>query len=209
MPNEATRRSLRPRIEAARAELTDCTAGELARRGGLALVDGCLTLDLLGTSYRIDLPTLVARFSDGSTCPEELQILFLDYLARGDGSDVAGDWIGFQELPDGLFYRQAFQGYSGDRFVRDLDGDIDAFRAAAARLDGTPLAMGDAAFAFSALPRVALAVVWWTGDEEFPDTATVLFDRTASRYLPTDGLAIVGRMLCRKLAKLAMMEASS
>ena len=70
-------------------------------------------------------------------------------------------------------------------------------------LDGTPLEMGDAAFAFDVMPRVSLAVVWWAGDDEFPANATVLFDSASSRYLPTDGLAIVGRMLCRKLAKLA------
>lgn len=203
MPKKEMRESLRPRIDAARTELALYAPDELVRRGGLSFREGSLNLSLLGTPYRIDLPDLVVRLADSTICPEELQILFLDYLVRGDGSPVAGRWIGFQELPDGMFYRQAFQGYSGDQLIRDLAGDIGAFQAAAADLDGTLFEMGDAAFAFEVLPRVLLAVVWWAGDDEFPANATVLFDSASSRYLPTDGLAIVGRMLCRKLAKLA------
>lgn len=203
MPKEEIRESLRPRIDAARTELAPHTPDELAQRGGLAFRERGLDLSFLGTPYRIDLPDLVAHFADGTICPEELQILFLDYLVRGDGSPFTGRWIGFQELPDGMFYRRAFQGYSGDHLIRVLAGDIGSFREAAAGLDGNPLEMGDAAFAFEVLPRVSLAVVWWDGDDEFPANATVLFDSASSLYLPTDGLAILGRMLCRKLAKLA------
>jgi len=203
MPKEEMRESLRPRIDAARTELALYAPDELVRRGGLSFREGGLDLSLLGTPYRIDLPDLVAHFVDGTICPEELQILFLDYLVRGDGSPITGQWIGFQELPDGMFYRRAFQGYSGDQLIRDFAGNIGSFRAAATDLNGTVFEMGDAAFAFEALPRVLLAVVWWAGDDEFPANATVLFDSASSRYLPTDGLAIVGRMLCRKLAKLA------
>ena len=162
-----------------------------------------LELSLLGKPYRIETPSMVIYSDDGTICPEELQILFLDYLVRGDGSPATGRWIGFQELPDGMFYRHAFQSYSGDQLIRDFAGDISAFREAARDLDGILFEMGDAAFSFDVLPRVSLAVVWWAGDDEFPASATVLFDSAASRYLPTDGLAIVGRMLCHKLAKLA------
>ncbi len=206
MPKEAMRESLRPRIDAARTELGPYAPDELARRGGLTFREGGLDLSLLGTSYWIELPNLVAHFADGTVCPEELQILFLDYLVHGDGTPPSGQWIGFQQLPNGMFYRKAFQGYSGDQLVHDLDSQIDAFREAAAILGGEPVELGDAAYAFRVLPNVPLAVVWWSGDEEFPANGTVLFDASTSHYLPTDGLAIVGRMLCRKLAKLGGVQ---
>lgn len=202
MPKEAMRESLRPRIEAARAELRPLDPDELVFRGGLTLADSRLEVSLLGTSYFIELPDLVATFADGTTCPEEIQILFLDYLVHGDGTPPTGKWIGFQELPNGMFYRKAFQGYSGDQLVHDLSENIDSFVKAAESLGGEPVDLGDAAYAFRVLPNVPLSVVWWNGDDEFPANGTVLFDASTSRYLPTDGLAIVGRMLCRKLAKL-------
>jgi hypothetical protein len=203
MPKEAWRESLRPRIEAARRQLAAFDAAEVARRAGLTVRNGFLDLPLLDSSYRIAWPELSITFRDGTDCPEELVILVLDYLVRADGSAPSGEWIGFQELPDGAFYRRAFQGYSGDRLVRELAADVDRFRRAARALDGEPLPMGDTGFAFRVLPHVPLAVVWWDGNDEFPASATVLFDRVAGVYLPTDGLAILGRMLCRALVKAA------
>jgi hypothetical protein len=203
MPKEEYLESLRPRIDAAAEELRAVDPTELARRGGLAGDGDLLTLPVVGTTYTLEWPDLVARKPDGAPCRDDLRILLLDYLRLGDGSGPTGKWIGYQELPDGSFYRHAFQGYSGDQLVRDLGGRIDAFRHAAAALDGEPLEMGDAGFAFRALPNVPLAVVWWDGDDEFPANAIVLFDEVAGGYLPTDGLAILGRMLCRALAKAA------
>lgn len=206
MPKEAMRESLRPRIDEARDTLRTYEPEKLAWRGGLELSENRLALTLLGAAYYILLPDLVATFADGAICPEEIQILFLDYLVQGDGTPPSGQWIGFQELPNGMFYRKAFQGYSGDQLVHDLSAKIDAFRDAATSLGGEPVELGDAAYAFRVLPNVPLAVVWWNGDDEFPANGTVLFDASTSHYLPTDGLAIVGRMLCRKLAKLGVAK---
>ena len=206
MPKEEWRESLQPRIEAARAELSRCNPDELVRRGGLTRNEDGFELSLLGQTIFLHWPSLVATAPDGKPCPEEVQIMLLDYLIRGDATKPCGRWIGFQELPDGSFYRHAFQGYSGDQLVRDLAGDLASFRRAAERLGGDRLEMGDAGYGFRALPHIPLAVVWWAGDEEFPANATVLFDASADRYLPTDGLAILGRMLCRTLAKLGKRD---
>ncbi len=203
MVNKTWRESLRPRIEEARKALSQVDPPDLARRGGLSFQEGQLALSLFGKRYVIRIPAFVAADpAKDEDCPEELQILLLDYLKNGGGTQPRGHWIGFRELPDGGFYWRAFQGYSGDQLVRDLAGDTAAFRRAAETLGGETLEIGDAAYSFRALPQLPMAVVWWAGDEEFPAKASVLFDETASHYLPTDGLAILGRMLCRKLAKL-------
>jgi len=202
VPNRTWRQSLHPRIEQARSVLSQIDPEELAHRGGLDVGEAGLDVAFFGRTYLVRLPSFVATDpATGEDCPEELQILLLDYLVNADGAHPTGRLIGFQELQNGSFYRQAFQGYSGNQLVQDLNGDVDAFRRAAQRMGGEPLDLGDAAFAFRALPRMPLAVVWWAGDEEFPAEASVLFDETAAHYLPTDGLAILGRMLCRKLAK--------
>jgi len=195
--------SLRPRIDAAVAELGALTPEEIVRRGGLACGEDGFEIAFLGKTYTLDWPGLVARTPDGDPTRDDLRILFLDYLRHGDGSPPTGKWIGYQELPDGAFYRHAFQGYSGDQLVRDLGGSLDVFRRAAEALGGRPIETGDAGFSFRVLPNVPLAVVWWAADDEFPANATVLFDEVAGRYLPADGLAILGRMLCRGLAKAA------
>jgi len=134
-----------------------------------------------------------------------VSILLLHYLLRADGLPPAGEWLAFRELPDGLFYAatfaqraevplaQAFGAGSGGG-----DG-VSRLHAAAAAAGGLPLDLADAAFAFQALPRLALAVLVWDGDEEFPAQASVVFDAAAGHYLPAEDLAGLGGLLARRL----------
>ncbi len=200
---EAWRRSLRPKIAEARAFLARLTPEQLSQRAGLTACPEGLALQVVGKPYIVTWPGLVVLESTGEESPEEVQALVLDYLVQSDGSLPTGQWLAFSELPHGTFYTHAFQGYTGDDLVRRLGRDRTAFQRGAERLGGKPLALGDAAYEFCALPRVPLAVVWWDGEEEIPPRATVLFDAVAPRYLPTDGLAILGRMLCQRIVKAA------
>ncbi len=117
-----------------------------------------------------------------------MQSLILTYLYMADGTPPIDRWMGFRELPDGLFYAQAFQGYTGAALVRDLNGDVAAFKQASEKLQGVALAIGDAGYVFQVLPRLKLAVVMWAGDDEFPAQAQVLFQETR-RALSDDGSA--------------------
>jgi len=76
---------------------------------------------------------------------------------------------------------------------------LEAFRGAAAAAGGLALELADAAFAFQALPRLALAVLVWDGDEEFPTQASLVFDAAAGHYLPAEDLAGLGGLLARRL----------
>ena len=107
------------------------------------------------------------------------------------------------ELPDGRMYNQAFQGYSGDELIKAFDLNVDAFKAACEKVGGVATPLGDAAYIFHALPRLSMAVNYWCGDEDFPSSCKILFDSSASHYLPTDVCAILGSMLTRKLIKSA------
>ncbi len=200
---EGWRRSFGPRIAEARVELSERDPTELASWSGAEYRDGELRLRLFEKAYRITCPELVAyELASNEPAPEELQALLLDYLCRADGTPPAGEWLAFRELPQGQFYYRAFQGYSGDSLARAFGNDLEGFRNAVGILRGRSLEFGDASSSFQVLPHLWMAVVYWQGDEEFPPQASVLFDAAAGRYLPTDGLAILGRWLCAKLVQL-------
>jgi Domain of unknown function (DUF3786) len=129
------------------------------------------------------------------------QALLLYYLTTADGLPLSGEWIAFSDLPDGRFYNQAFQGYTGKELARLFQDDRAAFERAAQALGGVRQPLGDAAFAFQALPRAPLLAVFWQGDEDFPSSCQILFDAAASHYLPTDAYAILGSTLTRRLIK--------
>ncbi len=71
--------------------------------------------------------------------------------------------------------------------------------AAARRVGGVPIAVGDAAYAFDVLPRIRLAMAVYLGDEELPPAVRLLYDASAGHYLPTEDLAVLGGMLVGRL----------
>ncbi len=202
---------LAPVVAGARATLREVTPGKLALRSGCTQDDdGSFRLTFFWTDYVISGGDFTvrragtdARGLERSAPSSFTQSLILTYLATADGTTPSSRWIGFRELPAGMFYVQAFQGYSGGRLVRELKGGIAAFRRAAEALGGEPLEIGDAGYVFTVLPRVHMALVYWQGDEEFPSQARVLFEDTAAHYMPTDGLAILGSQLVGRILKAA------
>jgi hypothetical protein len=196
---------LAPVVERAQAVLQCQDPASIARRSGCTRDDhGNLRLVFLGKEYLVSPQDFRVRLAtDGEEPSSFISSLVLTYLANADGTPPSGQWIGFRDLPDGMFYVQAFQGYSGGRLARELKGGVQVFRRAAEALRGSPIAMGSAGYAFEVLPQVPMAVVYWDGDEDFAPQAQILFDRTTSRYMPTDGLAILGSQLVGQILKAA------
>jgi len=205
-----------------REELRPRDPRAMAYKCGMEFGDGVLCARFYGEPYVISFPDLVARVAaTNQVCGLNRTAMFLYYLQTADGAPLAGKWIAFRDLPGGMFYHQAYQGYSGNRLAKAIDNRIGVFERAAKNLGGMKLDLGcdvasrgtqdssstdtaprdatSAAFAFDALPRVRVAAVYYAGDEDFPATANVLFDESASHYLPTDALAGVGSALVDRL----------
>ncbi len=127
------------------------------------------------------------------------QALLLYYFNTANGVKLSSKWVSFSELPEGRFYVQAFQGYTGEVLAHYFKDDKGRFEAAAQRLHGERMQLGSLAFMFQILPLVPLLVIFWQGDEDFPSKYQILFDASARHYLPLDGYAILGSMLTQKL----------
>lgn len=196
---------LAPVVEQARETLRQVKPDKLALRSGCRRdAEGNLSLAFFWQEVVVSVQDLTVRRADtGAAASSFIQSLILTYLVTADGTTPSSRWVGFRELPDGMFYAQAFEGYSGGRLARELEGGVDAFRRAAEKLGAKSLGIGDAGYVFDVLPRVALAVVYWVGDEEFPSQVRVLFEDSAAHYMPTDGLAVLGSQLVGRILKAA------
>jgi hypothetical protein len=193
--------SLTPKVAQLREELARHDPRDIAERSG-ATFDAnhqTMEIELWGKSYILTHPELVARNASGAEASTERQALLLMYLHTADGTPPAHKWLAYRELPGGMFYANAFHGYAELRLAQAFNGDLENFRAAAARLKGSRLTFGDASFEFMALPRVLVAAVYWLGDEDFPPNASILFDAAASHYLPTDAVGALGSQLVTRL----------
>jgi hypothetical protein len=173
------------------------------RSGCTRAGDGALCLTAMWEDYVIRLPDFRVQRADTGQAPTTfLQALLLTYLDTADGTPPSGQWIAYHDLPNGMFYAQAFRGYAETRLVRELgEGGLAAFRKAAGRLGGERIAIGDAGYAFRLLPRVHLAAIYWLGDEDLASQASILFEDSAPHYLSTDGLAVLGSHLTTALLR--------
>ncbi|MCX7670401.1 MAG: DUF3786 domain-containing protein [Anaerolineae bacterium] len=205
MPQFDLNRRFQHALERARA---DWAAADPARCAALA--DGRLTpagilVPFFGWPHLVTHPQGAVRVVAAAEPPRDahvsIQIVLLHYLLTADGTPPADRWITFRELPDGLFYAQAFASHAEGVLAEKLGAHLGRFKQAAEALGGTPLDLADAAYRFQAFPRLAVAALLWEGDEDFPPQARILFDAHAGHYLPTEDLAGVGDWLAHRLTR--------
>jgi hypothetical protein len=187
----------------AQAALRDADPGRVAALSGARLErrDGAavFVVRLLDLTVEMTHPGLALRRADGAPSPEWQRHLLTYYLAMADGAQPAGTWAALRDLPDGMFYQKAYDGYTGGDLVRAFRDDIEGFRQACRSLRGEPLNSGDAGYRFLVLPRVWLAAMYWLGEEMIPPSARVLFDAAIRHYLPTDSCAALGGWLADRI----------
>jgi len=205
---EQTPPGLESRAGELRASLEPVPAETIAARTGTSYLEigigrGEFHFNLFDKPIVGAFPNLTFFTPAGDKLPDFLQALLLYYFVSADGAPLTGQWVSFADLPGGRMYNQAFQGYSGDvvrNSIPQTDG-LERFKSACLALGGQPLDIGTASFTFPALPRVPLLITFWLGDEDFPSSCKVLFDSSATHYLPIDGCAILGSQLTGKIVK--------
>ena len=163
---------------------------------------GVFHLSIWDQEVLLDFPAFTARYTHTGLKLNTFELTMLAYYFHlSDGTPQSGKWIAFTELPDGKFYTQAFQNYTGQRLIDTFGNNAEAFESAALKSGGRKEFFANISFSFQALPRVALMVACWLGDEDFPPSYRILFDSAAGRHLSTDGCAILGSTLTRRIIK--------
>lgn len=201
--HQAWEKSMIRRIDELRDAIRSCDLRQLADRTG-----GKFDADRMSFRYWLDMvevcwPEIHAfTIENGEPLSTFDQAMLTYYLHEADGARMADRWIGFRELPGGAFYNQAFEGYSGRLIAQGFGENPQGLESVADRLDGTRLSqLAPQAFSFLPLPRIRLAIALWPGDEDFAARASVLFDAASSHYMTTDGLALLGAGLARRLLR--------
>jgi hypothetical protein len=176
-----------------------------ARSGATYLTQGHgrgeLHVPLWGQECILTWPELTGSNSRAEPLSDFHLALLFYYLLTADGTSRTGRWVSFADLPNGRTYSTAFQGYSGDEVVKAFGMNLDAFRQVCISAGGMEENLANASFTFLPLPRVPLMITYWLGDEDFPSSCKILFDGSASHYLPIDACAILGSMLAAKLIR--------
>ncbi|MEW6352598.1 MAG: DUF3786 domain-containing protein [Thermodesulfobacteriota bacterium] len=135
-----------------------------------------------------------------------LKVLFLQHLLaagenHGSAVKVMGTWIDCRSLQHGAVL--------GAHFSRSVSNTLGAFFSLdrptrisrAMQWGGRPVDLGEEGFLFDLFPRVPVALIHWFGDDEFPAFSKVLFDVSASNFMPTHGLTALTEFLVHRIVE--------
>lgn len=168
----------------------------VAAKSGAVWEGDRLRLSFFNLPLRVHHPSAEV---DGEI-PEWLQLVIFHYLLTADGTAVADEWIALRQLPGAYFHEAGFHSQTLEPLAQGLGRDVAGFHHSALSLGGTTITRtGDAAYRFLAFPHLPLACILYLADEEMPASVSILFDRSASHYLPTEDLVVVTKFLAGAL----------
>lgn len=128
--------------------------------------------------------------------------LVLHYLAGAGPNPLSGELINFKQLRGGDIYFPAFNRNSLEPIRAAFDKDSGALAAAAERLGGERLTLGDLSYRIPVFPKLPLVVVLYEGEGcMIPSAANILFDSTAPDMMDREDLAAICALLAGKLSR--------
>jgi hypothetical protein len=167
-----------------------------------------LSLNFLGRNTIISWPELGFSYEIAEAdVAIQQQILLLHYLHgawSSNGAAITGEWISFQEVPDGKFYLDAFHRRAKNPMVQTFGHRPELMLKLAKEAFGaTRSDQGDFSAVVKAFPLVPVAVLIWKGDEEFPPEGNILFDRNIVEILSAEDMAWLSGMVIYPLVGMA------
>lgn len=185
--------------------LAGYAGAEIKKDGG---EDPAISLKLLNQKISSPWPDLqFAKEGSGEALPIQQQVLLAHYLVgawNARGRAPAGEWIAFQDVPDGRFYLDAFMKRAKVPLVSAFGQKPELLQELAGKIYGArAITHGDVAMEVRALPLVPVALIIWRGDDEFPPEGNILFDQNIISLFSAEDIAWLAGMVVYPLVGMA------
>ena len=156
-----------------------------------------------GRNRRVQTPLLDKELDEIFT------VFVIWYLLHPAAITQTNIWVSEKDFPGGTTF------FRGPHLIPTADvstacgEDLARFTAACLHVGGEPVAMGDAAFRFVITPDIAVTMVYWLGDDDFPAEAKLLFDQGMIGKLPLDMVFCLAVEVCQRLGRTIKAEAQA
>lgn len=169
--------------------LSESSAIDLCIRAGARLSgDNIFEVIFLGKPYRaVCAERLVLDPTGNPVKSGDFVLLLLTYLLNVKDIALRNEWVSEKDLPGGSFFFRGPHALPIRKFLSLFETDARGFISLGESFGGTEMpGHGDACIRFQVLPRIPIACVLWTADEEFPARMTYLFDPTITQHFALD-----------------------
>jgi hypothetical protein len=156
----------------------------------------------LGYSLNLENGELYDHLSEDGSLGLEAKVLaiLLAHYASAEATPKVGKLIKYGDLPGGHAYEKAFIQRAVQPIADSFGDNPSELIKAAKLLGGIALEVDDAAVDIPTLQGISIVYILW-GKGEFPASVTVLYDESASHYLPTEDLAVLAELTTSRLLK--------
>jgi Domain of unknown function (DUF3786) len=159
------------------------------------------TLSLWGVDYRIAVDRQeIINTTPGAHSHPYFNVFIIFYLLLEGDISVVGEWISEKDFPGGATFFRGPHLLPSMLITERYGNDLQGFSARCQELGGTPLSLADRAFSFRITAEVPVAVLYWSGDADFPAEAKILFDRSLINAMQLDVVYSLAVTICHRLA---------
>jgi len=158
---------------------------------------------LAGFDYRASWPDFqmqsIGQYPGAS---DYERILMLRYFCEGRFIPATGKEINYREIPDARIYEAVFDKRVNQRLLHEFARDPDTLKHLLEKNAGfqaEPLGKCDFGYRFMLLDGLPVSLRFWWADEEFPASASLVFDESFRFAFGAEDLAIAGGILVEHL----------
>ena len=160
-----------------------------------------LYVSFFNRNYTVNRATGQVLRDDGQEAGFEEVLSIFDFLCHeGEQKLLSGRWAPVNSL-EGLGAAAGvgtnFHGKTADRF----DRNPQAFRTACEAMGGEEIAMGDIGYRFPVFGDFSIILKFYHSDEDFPASATILWDANTLRFLFYETTFYISGFLLKSIAE--------
>jgi len=164
---------------------------------------GIITVDFLNRTYNMSLPKINISLVDSKEeVPIREKILILHYIIQAKGTPLSNKAITYKDLPEGVSYFRTFSKRAIEPIVKHFGSEPEKLPEIAKLLNGFSAEYGDTAITINAFSRIPITYVLWHGDEEFPPSGNIMFDKNITDYLTVEDINVICEITTWRLVKL-------
>ncbi|MFX1369335.1 MAG: DUF3786 domain-containing protein, partial [Promethearchaeota archaeon] len=155
-------------------------------------------VDILG--YELDLETgeTYDKIKDCKSNPSRL-IPHLYYYTKARDEGVSGEWVKFNSLSGSWACRFSYDEEDVNALAKAFTSNKKKAAETLESFGATPADYGDLAYEIPFLPMVKVLLVFEEGDEEFPPSVRLLYDKNSIYYLPHEMLGNISWLLVSRV----------
>lgn len=208
MPKQKTYKTV---LDRACRELKACALEQQAERSWVRLVPSgagrVVEVPFFDETILLSLPEFHFESEQRRNVSLPSKILILHYIVKASGHPLSHDEVSYEDIPGCRPYLPVFEKRVCRPLLTAFGNNRDLFGEAGATLGATEEDYGNTSFTLKAFPMVPITFILWEGDEEFPPSIKILFDRTIDSYLPLEDITVIAKLAATRLLHAARLQA--